>query len=87
MALLAKTAEERGIPVYCYTRAQVYEAFREYVFSNKQMLAEIIAKRIPAFERYVPPPRKTWMSEDSRMGLFEAAALGLTFFKRALFES
>ena len=49
----------------------------------KQMVAEAIAKHIPAFERYVPPPRKPWMSEDSRMGLFDAAALGLVFFQNA----
>jgi hypothetical protein len=36
---------------------------------------------IPAFERYVPPPRKPWKSEDARMGIFDAAALALTFFK------
>ncbi|WP_156527887.1 hypothetical protein [Bradyrhizobium stylosanthis] len=43
--------------------------------------AERIAKHIPAFEQYVPPPRKPWMSEDRRMGLFDAAALALTFFQ------
>ena len=29
---------------------------------------------------YLPPIRKIWKSEDSRMGLFDAAALALTFF-------
>lgn len=81
-ALAMAAAEERGIPVYSYSRAQVYEVFRRYGFSNKQMLAEVIAKHIPAFERYVPPQRKPWMSEDTRMGLFDAAALGLVFFQR-----
>ena len=28
-----------------------------------------------------PPPRKPWMSEDRRMGLFDAAALALVFFQ------
>jgi hypothetical protein len=41
------------------------------------------AKHIPAFERHVPPPRKPWMSEDARMGLFDAAALALIFFQKA----
>jgi len=49
--------------------------------TNKRQLAEAIAARIPAFERYLPPPRKPWMSEDSRMNLFDAAALALTFFQ------
>jgi hypothetical protein len=52
-------------------------------FTNKQMLASLIAKHIPAFERHVPPPRKPRMSEDARMGLFDAAALVLVFFQKA----
>ena len=52
-------------------------------FANKQVIAGLIAKHIPAFERHVPPPRKSWMSEDARMGLFDAAALALLFFQRA----
>ena len=59
-----------------------YRAFEDSGFVNKLMLAELIAKHIPAFERYVPPPRKPWMSEDSRMGLFDAAALALVFYKK-----
>ncbi|MGY4282682.1 hypothetical protein ACVWXO_001902 [Bradyrhizobium sp. LM2.7] len=34
-----------------------------------------IAKRIPALMLYLPPARKPWMSEDARMGVFDAAAL------------
>ena len=56
-------------------------------FVNKQMLAELIAKHIPAFERYVPPPRKPWKSEDARMGIFDAAALALVFFQKASAEA
>jgi hypothetical protein len=32
----------------------------------------------------LPPKRKVWDAEDSRMGLFSAAALAITFF--ALFD-
>ena len=53
----------------------------QYGVLNKQSLAETIARHIPAFARYLPPPRKPWMSEDSRMSLFDAAALALTFFQ------
>jgi hypothetical protein len=80
---LGSLARERGIPVFAYSRAEVYSAFRSMGFANKQMLAGLIAKHIPAFERHVPPPRKPWMSEDARMGLFDAAALALVFFQKA----
>jgi len=79
---IAKLAENRGIALYAYSRLDVNRAFRGSGFANKQVMAELIAKHIPAFERYVPPPRKPWMSEDARMGLFDAAALALVFFQR-----
>lgn len=74
-------AKDRSIPVFAYSRDQVRGVFERRECPNKHSLAEIIAKQIPAFERYVPPPRKPWMSEDRRMGLFDAAGLGLAFFQ------
>jgi Holliday junction resolvasome RuvABC endonuclease subunit len=80
---VATLASSRGIPVYAYSRDEVSSVFGELGLPNKHSMAEAIAKHIPAFERYVPPPRKAWMSEDARMGLFDAAALALVFFQRA----
>jgi Holliday junction resolvasome RuvABC endonuclease subunit len=82
-AAICEMAASRRIPIYAYTRDHVRDAFGHAGLLDKQSLTELIAKHIPAFERYVPPPRKPWMSEDSRMGLFDAAALGLVFFQRA----
>jgi hypothetical protein len=72
---IAELGERGGIPVYPYTRKDVYDAFGYLGAVNKQIIAEAIAKHVPAFERYVPPPRKPWMSEDARMALFDPAAL------------
>lgn len=80
-AAIAALAKDRDILVFAYSRDQVRCAFERHELPNKHSLAELIAKHIPAFERYVPPPRKPWMSEDRRMGLFDAAALGLVFFQ------
>ncbi len=65
-AEIAELAESRGIPVHAYSRDQVRAAFEYLGCGNKQGLAEVIAKHIPVFERYVPPPRKPWMSERTR---------------------
>jgi Holliday junction resolvasome RuvABC endonuclease subunit len=86
-AAVAEIAEGRGILVHAYSRADVQRAFAYLGVPNKQSLAEMIANHIPAFERYVPPPRKPWMSEDTRMGIFDAAALALTFFQDGAGES
>jgi hypothetical protein len=80
-AAIAELAEARGLAVHAYSRERVREAFWSCGATTKQALAEMIAKHIPAFERYLPPPRKLWKSEDARMGIFDAAALGLTFFQ------
>jgi hypothetical protein len=47
-----------AIPVYAYSREGVSTAFGELGLANERSMAEAIAKHIPAFERYVPPPRK-----------------------------
>jgi len=72
---------ERGISIQAYSRAQVRETFSRFGVASKYSIAESIAKHVPAFERYLPPPRKLWMSEDARMCLFDAAALAMTFFQ------
>ena len=48
---------------------------------SRYMIVEAIARNIPAFEQYVPLRRKIWQSEDRRMGLFDAAAMVLTFYQ------
>jgi hypothetical protein len=80
---LSELANGRQMLVYAYSRGKVWEAFEEFGVSNKHDIAMVIATRIPAFERYVPSPRKPWKSEDARMGIFDAAGLGLAFFQRA----
>jgi hypothetical protein len=40
----------------------------------------LIATRFPQLARSVPPERKPWMSEDSRMAIFDAAAFALASF-------
>ncbi|UQR61346.1 hypothetical protein LRP30_31000 [Bradyrhizobium sp. C-145] len=65
---------------FLHIRANESGKFESYGCPNKQSLAKLIANQIPAFEQYAPPPRKPWMSEDCRAGLFDAAALALTFF-------
>jgi hypothetical protein len=77
---VAELADQRGVLVRTYSRAQVAEHFEEHGAVTKQRIAETIANRIPALNLYVPPARKPWMSEHARMGIFQAAALAWMFF-------
>jgi hypothetical protein len=81
-AAISEMARERRIPIHAYSRVHVQDTFEYAGVANKQNVARLIAKHIPEFERYVPPPRKPWMSEDPRMGLFDAAALGFVFYQK-----
>ena len=78
---IAELADQRGILVRAYSRANFIEYFEELGAITKHGIAETIAKHIPALSLYLPPARKPWMSEDARMGIFDAAALAWLFFQ------
>src|ERR1700688_4938667 len=59
----AELADQRGLRVKTYSRAQVIEYFAELGAVTKHKIAEAIATHIPALGLYVPPARKPWMSE------------------------
>ncbi len=80
-ASIFELAEQADIPVCAFSRERVRVAFNYLGSPTKQAIAEAIAKHIPAFEKYLPPPRKSWTTEHPRMGLFDATALALTFFQ------
>ena len=77
-------AETKGIPVAKFSREQVRQSFSHLGSPTRYAIVETIAKHIPMFEPFFPPVRKIWKNEDRRMGLFDAAALALTFFHRRM---
>jgi hypothetical protein len=79
-ASIFELSESRGISISAISRAQVHTAFGHLEVCTRHAIAEAIAKNLPAFENLLPPPRKWWNSEHTRMGMFNAAALALTFF-------
>jgi hypothetical protein len=83
---IMRLAHNTGAEVVAFSRRDVMQVFATAAVETKRQLAEAIALRIPSFKRYLPPIRKPWMSEDARMSLFEAAALGWAFFHRSNVE-
>jgi hypothetical protein len=84
---VAEAAQRYGFPVLSFSRTEVRNHFAYLGSVTKDTIAAEIAKHIPAFERFLPPPRKVWKSEDARMGIFDAAALALTFFQNGSGEN
>lgn len=57
----------------------IKETFQRWGASTKEDRARVISERLPILAPQLPPPRKPWMSEDSRMSIFSAAAIAFTF--------
>jgi hypothetical protein len=77
LAELAKREQVRGVR---YTGAQVRATFAADGARTRPEIAKVIAARIPAFARYLPLPRKIWMSESRWQSLFDAAAIGSAYY-------
>jgi len=73
-------AQDQIIDVQRYSRSTVQKCFAQFGARTRYETAVAIATRIPALERFLPPRRKVWMTEDARMGIFGAAALALTYY-------
>jgi Holliday junction resolvasome RuvABC endonuclease subunit len=76
----AELAAKGRIPVATFSRGEVRTAFAEAGAATKAEIAHAIADEFPELEPRLPPVRKLWMSEDVRMNIFDAVALGMTFF-------
>jgi hypothetical protein len=74
-------AEGKGVQTYTVSRKEVQRAFAHLGSPTRYAIAGSIANHIPPFAPLMPPARKIWNGEDRRMGLFDAAALALAFFK------
>lgn len=77
---LMHLAHAQVIDVVAYPKRVVRNTFAQVGASTKYEIAQAIARTIPAFSIRLPRVRKPWMSQDSRQSLFDAAALGITYY-------
>jgi hypothetical protein len=78
--LIASCAESQAIEVHHYTRQDIRECFRGVGALTRYEIAQAIASQIHALRSRLPPPRKIWKAEESRMSIFDAASLVMTFY-------
>ena len=75
---LVAVAEKRTIKVVLFSQRQIRRVFFGDEPGTKHALAETIAGRFPEELGFrLPPKRRDWMSQDSRMDIFDAVALAL----------
>jgi hypothetical protein len=83
---IERLAEDKGVRTYTVSRKEVRRAFAHLGSPTRYAIAVSIAGHIPTFAALMPAARKIWNGEDRRMGLFDAAALALAFFKNGRTE-
>jgi len=77
---IEKLADARLLDTYCYPHEVVMKCFGDTPPKTKHEVSVRIAEAIPALANRVPPKRKIWLPQDPRQSLFDAAALGITFY-------
>ena len=82
--MLVHLAAVEYVDVRRCSREEVTKCFASIGARTKYEIAKAIAAQIPAFLHRMPLFRKPWMSEDPRQSLFDAAALGLTYYARGI---
>jgi hypothetical protein len=78
---IRKQAKLQRIPIRLLT-AKAIDAASSGSNDNKHQIASTLAARFPDLISVLPPKRKAWQSEDYRMSIFDAAALGTAYFEQ-----
>jgi Holliday junction resolvasome RuvABC endonuclease subunit len=77
---IATLAVNHGVRVKLFSREQVKKAYSPSGVATKHDIAELVVEQFPEeLGARLPPKRKAYTSEDSRMDIFDAVALTLTF--------
>lgn len=63
------------------SRQRMQRYFSEKGSATKYQVAAAVAQRFPELEPHLPPVRKPWMSEDQRMGIFDAVDFGIASYE------
>ncbi len=75
-AMITAYAKTKNIPVYCYSRTQIREAFEINGMKSKYEIAGLISNWFPELKSRMPQKnRLAYMNEDYNMGVFDAIAL------------
>jgi Holliday junction resolvasome RuvABC endonuclease subunit len=77
---IVSLAQRRKIKVKLISRRNVAKFFFGNGKGTKHDVAKILAERFPEeLGNRLPPLRRAWMTEDSRMDIFDAVAFGSAF--------
>ena len=73
-------AAAESIEVHRYSRADLRACFAHLGAATGYEIAQAIASQMPAFAHRLPRLRRIWDHVDTRLYLFDAAALAMTYY-------
>jgi hypothetical protein len=76
---IVKLAAKKKIKVRTFSRAHIAATFTHANARNKHEIAQTICTFFPELVPRMPRLRVIWRSEDFRMNIFDAVALGMTY--------
>jgi hypothetical protein len=79
--MLTKYTTSERIDLHRIEQHAIWEHFAGSGALTKYEVAKAIVHQVPGFAHRMPRIRKPWMSADPRQSLFDAAALGILFYK------
>jgi len=82
LELVRHKASLRGIRTRVFKRRAASKLFGGDERLTKYQIATALAERFAELRPILPPKRKPWQSEDYRVSIFDAAALGVAYFDR-----
>lgn len=75
-----KIATDVGIAVVQYSRDDIRTVFAQFGGVTKYYIAKTISEWLPGHSSLEPRRRKPWMSDPYSMAIFDAIALGITYY-------
>jgi len=73
-------ADEHGIDLNAYDWEAVFHVFKARQPRTRHDIAVHVAELLPMIKRRLPPKRRCWLPQDPRQSLYDAAALGLSYY-------
>lgn len=80
LAALQQEAQRHSIPIRLIREDTVKKTFEVFGCRTKHEVAATLASIYPELIQSIPPRRKAWQAEHPRMSIFDAVALGLTYW-------
>jgi hypothetical protein len=83
---ITRETSSRSIPICLVGQNELASTFRDLQCETKYEIASVLTRIFPELLWKLPPPRRIWESEHPRMTIFDAIALGFTYWQRSAVE-